>query len=525
MKNFLDTIRRQVTEFFGKLTKKQKIIIAVSAVAVLAVIITLSLLLGRVKYEVLYTGLDESEAGKIMAVLKDKSIDAKAQGTGTILVPAADADKVRMELAAQGYPESGLNYDIFSKISSLGKTDEEIETYEKYQLQENLRQTILMLDKIKDCVVLINLSKDSLYVLSSDDKASSASVMLDVKNGQTLTSGEAKAIGELVAKSVPGLKLENVRIVDSAMNLYDVTNDNQAEYTGTQYQLTEQMKDTLSQQVMNILKPVFGPDNVSAAVNVVLNFDKETVNSVEFKPPVEGESKGLATSIEELYEKTQGNGTATGTPGTDSNGSGTSEYLYTNDQAKDFSKISRSANYALNQTQTEIEKAQGKIQNLSVAVLINSDAYSGDYGDNVTQLVSKAIGVDASLVSVVSMPFTADKGGNSAFEEQAAILQKQNTKEVLTTVIIALTVLVALALGFKFLKSVMESHGKQLPAMKKGLAVNMVVGDGGAESGEDQPDITERVKSADSEQIERFVDKDPAAVAQLLRNWLTDEDR
>lgn len=53
----------------------------------------------------------------------------------------------------------------------------------------------------------------------------------------------------------------------------------------------------------------------------------------------------------------------------------------------------------------------------------------------------------------------------------------------------------------------------------------MVVGDGGAESGEDQPDITERVKSADSEQIERFVDKDPAAVAQLLRNWLTDEDR
>lgn len=525
MKNFLDTIRRQVTEFFGKLTKKQKIIIAVSAVAVLAVIITLSLLLGRVKYEVLYTGLDESEAGKIMAVLKDKSIDAKAQGTGTILVPATDADKVRMELAAEGYPESGLNYDIFSKTSSMGKTDEEIETYEKYQLQENLRQTILMLDKIKDCVVLVNLSKDSLYVLSSDENASSASVMLDIKNGQTLTSAEAKAIGELVSKSVPGLKLENVRIVDSAMNLYDVTGDNQQEYTGTQYQLTEQMKDTLAKQVMNILKPVFGADNVSTAVNVVLNFDKETVNSVEFKPPVDGEDKGLATSVQELYEKTQGNSGATGTPGTDSNGAGTSEYLYTSDQAKDFSKISRSANYALNQTQTEIEKAQGKIQDLSVAVLINSDAYSGDYTDSVTQLVSKAIGVDASLVSVVSMPFTQDKGGSSALDEQAAILQKQNTKEVLTTVIIALTVLVALALGFKFVKSVMESHGKQLPATGKGLAVDMAVGEGETEGGENTPDITERAKSANSEQIEKFVDRDPAAVAQLLRNWLTDEDR
>ena len=320
MKNFIDTIRRQVTEFFGKLAKKQKIIIAVSAVALLAVVITLSLLLGRVKYEVLYTGLDESEAGKIMSVLEDKNIDAKAQGTGTILVPSADADKVRMELAAQGYPETGLNYDIFSGTSSLGKTDQEIETYEKYQLQENLRETILMLDKIKDCVVLVNMPQNSLYVLSSDDSKASASVMLDIKNGQTLTSGEAKAIAELVSKSVPNLSIEDVRIVDSAMNLYDVTGDNQEEYTGTQYQLTEQMKETLGKQVMSILTPVFGTDNVSAAVNVVLNFDKETVNSVAFNPPVDGEDKGLARSVEELYEKTQGDTSASGTPGTDSTG-------------------------------------------------------------------------------------------------------------------------------------------------------------------------------------------------------------
>ena len=525
MKNFIDTIRRQVTEFFGKLAKKQKIIIAVSAVALLAVVITLSLLLGRVKYEVLYTGLDESEAGKIMSVLEDKNIDAKAQGTGTILVPSADADKVRMELAAQGYPETGLNYDIFSGTSSLGKTDQEIETYEKYQLQENLRETILMLDKIKDCVVLVNMPQNSLYVLSSDDSKASASVMLDIKNGQTLTSGEAKAIAELVSKSVPNLSIEDVRIVDSAMNLYDVTGDNQEEYTGTQYQLTEQMKETLGKQVMSILTPVFGTDNVSAAVNVVLNFDKETVNSVAFNPPVDGEDKGLARSVEELYEKTQGDTSASGTPGTDSNGVGTSEYLYSDAQADNFSKISRTVNYELNQTQTEIDKAQGKIQDLSVAVLINSDAYSGDYTDSVTQLVSKAIGVDASLVSVVSMPFTTDQGTNE-LDEQASILQKQNTKEVITAVIVALTVIVALALAFKFLKYALDtSRGKKLPAIKKGLAVDLAAGGEGLESGEAAPDITERAKSADSEQIERFVDKDPAAVAQLLRNWLTDEDR
>ena len=123
------------------------------------------------------------------------------------------------------------------------------------------------------------------------------------------------------------------------------------------------------------------------------------------------------------------------------------------------------------------------------------------------------------------MPFTTDQGTNE-LDEQASILQKQNTKEVITAVIVALTVIVALALAFKFLKYALDtSRGKKLPAIKKGLAVDLAAGGEGLESGEAAPDITERAKSADSEQIERFVDKDPAAVAQLLRNWLTDEDR
>ncbi len=156
---------------------------------------------------------------------------------------------------------------------------------------------------------------------------------------------------------MPDLELENVRIVDTEMNLYDLTSEEQqGVYTTTQYELTRQVKSALSQQALAVLEPVFGADNVSVAVNVVLDFDKQTVNSVKFETPVEGAENGLAVSMEELYKKTLGDGAAEGTGGTDSNGVAAPEYLYTEEALRDYSTISRTVNYELNETRTQIEK-------------------------------------------------------------------------------------------------------------------------------------------------------------------------
>ena len=532
MKDFLNAIRRQVTEFLGKKSKKQKMIIGAITAAMVIVIIISSVILGKDNFEVLYTGLNEAEAGKILTVLNEKNVAAKAQGSGTILVSSGDADEVRMELAAEGYPESGLNYDIFSNASSFGKTDLEMRTYQQYQLQENLRNTILMLDAIKECVVLINLPSDSLFVLSSDQQQASASVMLEIGNGETLSQSEAKAITELVSKSVPNLTADNVRIMDTKMNLYDVSGENDEQYTGTQYELTQKVKDTFAQQVLSVLTPVFGDDNVSAAVNVALNFDKETVNTVQYATPVEGADSGLAVSMEELYQKTQGDGTASGTPGTDSNGVGVSQYLYPNADASDFSNISRSVNYELNQTQTQIEKAQGRIEDLSVAVLLNSDVYNEDYSESVKQLVAKAIGVDEAMISIVSMPFQTagdESGITGVFAEQASLMDKQNSKDVIIAAIIALTVIVILIFVFRFIRYAFDNspRSRRTAIAQGGYAVE-IPPDGQitvSDRSRGATELAKRTKSSDAEQIEKFVDKDPAAVAQLLRNWLTDEDR
>ena len=61
-----------------------------------------------------------------------------------------------------------------------------------------------------------------------------------------------------------------------------------------------------------------------------------------------------------------------GTAGTDSNGVSLSEYVYSDADLDDFQNITRTVNYELNELHTQIDKQQGAIEELSVAVLLNS---------------------------------------------------------------------------------------------------------------------------------------------------------
>ncbi|NMA25013.1 MAG: flagellar M-ring protein FliF, partial [Clostridiales bacterium] len=455
MGNFLNAIRRQITEFIKRTSRKQKILLGTGLAAAVTVIAVLALALGREEYEVLYTGLAEAEAGTVMKKLEELGVDARARGTGTILVPADRADELRMDLAAEGYPQSGLNYDIFAGSTALGTTDLQTQTYLQYQLQENLRATILKLERINDCVVLVNMPKESPFVLSSDERPATASVMVEVKGGGKLTDGEVRAISNLVLKSVSGLELENISIVDTAMNQYDVTGEKENDYTTAQYELTQKTKETYEQQVLSVLTPVFGKENVSAAVNVVLNFDSETVTAVEYNTPRENSEQGLAVSMEELYELTRGEGGAEGTAGTDSNGVALPEYMYRDADMEDFQKISRTVNYELNELQTQIVRQQGSIEKISVAVLLNSRINAEDYRSSVVSLVSKAVGVDEDAVSVEILPFLETADGDEStgvFTEHATLVDGLKKKELVKTLIIAATVLVLAVFILRFLQ-------------------------------------------------------------------------
>ncbi|MBQ9624904.1 MAG: hypothetical protein IJR47_02230, partial [Clostridia bacterium] len=228
------------------------------------------------------------------------------------------------------------------------------------------------------------------------------------------------AIRNLVMRSVPNLASDKITIVDSNMKMYKDEDDSGVDISDEQLALQRQTKLDLENQILNLLTPVFGQNKVSTSVNVVLDFDKKVTTKVTFEPPVEGETDGLVVSMKELVERINGGTTAEGQVGVDPNGAVTTYPTIIEDQDGTYYKATREFNAEINETKEQIESARGQISELSISVIIDGDenVVTEEVLAQVSDLVSKGIGVEPNNVSVARMPF-------KALEDQAAEAQRQ----------------------------------------------------------------------------------------------------
>lgn len=507
------------------------------AVIVVLLCVVAAWMLGRTEYDVLYSGMDTAQAGTVLAALEDMGVPHKTQGSDTILVPRDQVSEVRMRLSADKVaPGIGDTPDIYNSLGSgFGTTDEERRTYQRYQTQSDLRTSINQLEKVEDCVVLLNIPSPTSTVFA-EQKPASATVSLKLKANATMTNAEATSIAEMVAGGT-GIALDNINVSDTKMNVYTIGYlEDGAVGVSKQLELERQVQERLENSVVALLTPVFGADNISTTVSVALNFDKETVNSVEFAPPAGGE-EGLIVSYSELFEFAHGEYYDGGIPGTDSNGMGTVEYPYgeVTDENEHYHKILREMNLEIDETRTEIERAQGSIRSLSIAVLLNSEIVGegNDYIPTVKDLVAKAVGVNDTLVSVQQLPFGfASSELARALEDQLAFEKSLRTQEYIKMAlkfIVVLLLIVAIFLMVRMVLKAKEDRERVILATADGtgMAVDYLA-DGGVDmDGEEaeQVDLDINPKTDGILQLERLIDKDPEAVAQLLRNWLSDDYR
>lgn len=315
----MDVFQR-ILDFLKGINKGKAIRIAILAVLIIAVATTATILLNRTAYSVLYSGMDASDAGEILTILDELNISAKVQGEDTILVDSSQVASIRMQLASQGYPKSKLNYDIFNNSSVLGSTDLDRQINLQFQMEVNLSESIKRMVKIKDALVILNMEESDNFVWSTDSKPASASVVIDLEQGQRIDNDEVRAITVLVSKSISGLLEENVSIVDTQMVLYSIDNDNFVRNVGTQLEVQNEVRSQYQKQILKLLDPIFGAGNVKAEVNVVLNFDKKVTESVEYTSPTDS-SEGIRRSYQNLYEIVRNADETGGVVGMDANGS------------------------------------------------------------------------------------------------------------------------------------------------------------------------------------------------------------
>ena len=554
MRSFLDNTLRSISEFLGKLSKKARTMLLVLIAIIIVFAIVVVVVLNRTKYVPLFYAQSASELNEIDSTLMSMNVPVRREGS-TILVPENRVTDLKIMLQNDGYYSAGVDYSLLDQAGSFSVTDDLRQKLYALLCATEVRAQILMADKITGAEVKVNMGKTSAFAISRDASEATCSVTLILKSGATLSNNEAQTIAEIIRNSVQGIKYENITIADSKLNYYAIGDGNTD--AGTELLSRLALEDKLTRQIRiqgeQFFTPVFGVHNVKIQPHVVLDFDQVDIESIEFFPPISGEMDGIVRSMSELYELQRVAGVAGGPPGTDTNGMGATEYPYGElGDGEDYKKFLSEKNFEINQTITTIKGERGKIKGLSIAILINSDAVEGDYTDEIRDLAAKGFGCAPASISVQRLPFAErEKTAEEVAAELQAIEEQERKRKLMETIIIWAVILILglafMALVRSIVKSVKEpdeseaaaaAAAEAAAALAGGGTINYLAGDGDMADGEDdyddyddsdeyaeeEEDIVLNAKSPGLEQIERFIEKDPASVASLLRNWLSDDE-
>jgi flagellar M-ring protein FliF len=522
----IKTLLAQVQKFWaGKDVRFKRIVIIVAAIVLVAIILS-SVLLNQVNYATLYTGLDSTDSAAVLAALKTQKITPKVVGD-SILVPADQADSLRMSLSSE--IKSGMNLDILKQGQGLGVTESQSQDYRKYQIQQDTQNALKQFDGVKDAKVAITMATDSVTVITDNQQVSTAGVILTLDDGVELTSSQVKAIADFVKNSVPRLTLDNISIMDSNMQSLDVTGSDDLGSTTDQYALQSSVEAKLRKQVMALLMPIFGIGKVESQVNVTLDFDDQTTDSVTYKPVV-NDKDGVIVSYDKLKEQiVNGDTSATGAVGTSTNtGTSTTTYPTVTGNNGTYEKTEDKVNYEVNSINDHLKKAKGSIKSLSVSVILDNTNSKQDLTDNVKSLVMNAVGAVKGNVTVEYMPMTGTKSLTDTLakdsQNAATNLKNQQTRFYIAIGAVVLVLVVAMMLLFMNKKAKYKAEvQKQVAAAMAENAPPAEEAEADMESEDNSSDIHIVQESGTKGQIGKLIEQNPELVANLLRSWLADE--
>ncbi|MCM1297971.1 MAG: flagellar M-ring protein FliF [Firmicutes bacterium] len=556
VKNALLKFGAAVKDKASSLSKKAIITIsAVAGVLILSIVI-LSIIMNQTRYTVLYSGVSSTESSEIVQYARETLgiTDIKINGNGDILVDAEQAEDVRVALAIANYPKSGYNYDVWNNGVNAFSTNIEIRERQKQDLETRLMATLRNFNKVSEALVLLNIPQKDDYVLTNNEVPSSAGVTLTLK--EDLSAEEVDGMYNLVASAVPGLNRDNITITDqSGAQLFadysTPTVQEQSEALQMQYKRMAYSKDVkvdLEESIKNILSGAF--EDVRVSVGVILNFDKQVSEVLEYSAPnidEDGFQHGIV-SDEEIKQATGGIGTNGGLVGTTTNADISPDYptLETDEDGQYYTEYSRVINYKINETRKQIEKDGCTFDRLSASVVVKSNNdFTVDEETRWRNTIANAIGADPDYVSIKTAPFV--ELTNPGIESGNINIGNISSEGMILLAVIivlgvVLIVLLILALNAPGSRKKRRNGGyapSAVPAAA-GAAASGEEGEGEYMQG-DRParvseegefeltslnaEVPETREEALKREIQDFSKNNPEIVAQLIRNWMRGDEQ
>jgi len=399
-------------------------------ILVLAIAITAAVSLfmwkDQADYKPVFGAREKVAASDMMSVLEAEHIAYRVHpDSGQVLVPSNQLGKVRMMLAAKGVTaQLPAGLELMDKSDPLGVSQFVQDVRFRRGLEGELSQSILTIDAIASARVHLAIAKSTSFVASDGDK-SSASVVVAVKPGHTLSNEQIAAIVNLVSGSVASLAPNRVSLVDQNGNYLSSRVDLSDGFDGAAQSDTaaKRFQDEVRANVNELLGPVLGADNYKVSVTADVDNDKIEETQEKF-----GEAPKVTS--EAMREEQEKNRMAMGVPGTLSNrapvsanppdanaANGAADPNAAKPDDGSARKNATTRQYAYDRAITQIKRARGRLKKLSVAVVLNNaKAVSPKTGwtpneiANIDKILRGGLGIDTNrgdVLAVSSLSFPA----------------------------------------------------------------------------------------------------------------------
>ena len=523
-------------------------IIAGITVVVIAVAVFLLARGQKTEYQTLFSSLSQGEAQQIVSLLQEQNVPYLYDGkSGALKVPSESVDTLRAQLLSKGYPKSGFAYDMYIGNSGLMTTESDKKQYTLYDLQDRLGATIRLFDGVRDAKVTIAEGTDQTYAIEEDNPVqASASVVVTMEEGQSLSEKNAEAIKNLIARSVKGMNFTNVSVFDAG-TMEEVAADagDSASGSGTSMaNLTTTVENNIANNIKRVLGKIYGGENLAVSVKGTLNMAKLIQENTQYTVPEKTEAtdkRGLLSNEEVAGENAGNSGeNAAGVAGADANAD-TPRYTTQNGTATttdNYSNSSATREWLYNVLKEQKEIAPGVLEDASVAIVINTDDNSIPESDLIN-LVADAAGIKRdeaadkitilrSLNKTAVQQTTEEK---KPAEEPKTLLNQFPLWALIGAAVSAfLLILILLILILrgrkkKKLKKLAQEEMENAAA----LSIEQPTDEITPVEEVDEDELTAEGKMAHGMKLKKsigeFTDQNPQVVAKLIQSWMREEEQ
>jgi len=448
----------------------------------------------RQDYTILFAQLAPEDANAIVSKLKAKSVPHKLSDDGTaVYVSSEQVAALKIEFLAEDLPnKGGRGFELFDHTNLTATPFTNNINYVR-ALQGELAKTIMQIDPIVQARIHIVRPEPSPFI-RGDSKPASASVVVKLRPGGTLTRKTGAGIVALVSRSVEGLSKENVTILDTTGRQLSegLSGEDQAV---SQMDSKRDLEGYLSQKTEEMLAKVLGPGKAVVRVTADLNM-KSLKERREIYDP---ESRALKSE-----RTTQRKDNGSGGKGGSAPGTGNVTGRLTGGSGGTTSQQEETTNeYIPSKKILDIEEKFGGVLRLTVAAMV--DLSGGEDGKKtltlatVQEAIKKSIGYkdERDEIFVSEAKFQPPVPTDLTEDDSAEIRKWNRIATIVRDVSIGFTAIAIVVLVISMVR-----RRKQAPQAGPGAAA----------------EVSEEVQM-----MERLADtfrSNPEVLSRVLADWL-----